>query len=82
MAFLLRYTSPADGSLHYFANLGLQWPYQPSRRLIELTMSDPNAKEVRVFDTEQEAEEVLVIAGSPARRTEDRPTGWEIVPGS
>jgi hypothetical protein len=42
-------------------------------------MCDPNAREVRVFETEQEAEDILVIAGNPARRTEDRASGWEIV---
>lgn len=77
--YLLRYTSPADGSHWHFCNLGLQWPNRPACRMIEMTRQNPLAAEVRVFATEQEAEDVLVIAGSPARRGEDRASGWEII---
>lgn len=61
-----RLESHADA--YYFVRLGLQWPHNPSRRLIdETTAQREKAKE---FDTEEDARTVLALAGSPA--------GWEV----
>jgi hypothetical protein len=68
--FILRFTSHQDQSKWYFQNLGDQWPGRPACRLIERTTQDIN--HARQFATEQEAKDILSIAGGPKN--------WEIVP--
>ena len=76
---VLRFTPPApengigryfakDDRPRYFLRLGLQWPKDPSKRLIDATCLDP--KEAREFKNEEEAREILCVAGNPS--------GWTI----
>lgn len=69
MKYLLMFTNPW-GERFYLQNLGAMWPHNPTRRLIERTTQ--HREEAREFDTESEANETIVTAGSP--------TGWEVVP--
>lgn len=77
---LLRFTPPeskdgigrfnkSEPRTYYFQRLGLQWPRDPSKRLIDATT--PNKEEARQFNTAEEAREVLVVAGNPRN--------WELV---
>lgn len=66
---VLQFTNPWKEKF-YFQNLGMQWPHDPSKRLIELTTS--KITEATPFDDAETAKAVLVAAG--------RPLGWEIVP--
>lgn len=68
MSYVLKYTNPY-GERFYLCNLGDFWRANDTRRLIERTT--PKETEARVFGTEEEALETLVVAGSPA--------GYEVV---
>lgn len=77
---LLRFTPPTGGDgmgryvgkdhrHYYFVRLGLQWPHDPSKRLIDETAADKAM--AKTFENDEAAREVLVVAG--------RPPGWELV---
>lgn len=68
MTFLLQFTNSYK-ERYYFVRLGLQWPHDPSKRLIDATTR--KKEEARVFTSAEDAREVLVVAG--------RPAGWEVV---
>jgi hypothetical protein len=59
---------PHHADAYYLVSLGVQWPHDPRYRLIDTTTSDPSG--AKLFDTEEEARECLIRAGSPAH--------WEI----
>lgn len=65
---ILLFTNPY-GERFYFQNLGLLWPNDPTKRLIERTTR--NREEATEFATAEDAQAVLVKAGQPR--------GWEIV---
>jgi hypothetical protein len=78
MTFILKFTPDAsDGmgkykptaSAYYFTHFHAQWPYAPERRMIGPTTTE--VAKARQFDTEQEGNETLAIAGNPK--------GWEVV---
>lgn len=68
MTFILKHTN-THKEVYYFQNLGMPWPHNHARKLIERTTRDRS--EARQFSTEEEANETLVIAGNPR--------GWEVV---
>ena len=65
---LLKFTNPY-GERFYLVRLGEQWPHNPARRFIDATCRERD--DARVFATEEQAREVIAVAGSPR--------GWEIV---
>ena len=65
---LLKFTNPY-GEVFYFLRLGEQWGKDPSKRFIDATCRE--REDARVFATEEQAREVLAVAGSPR--------GWEVV---
>ncbi len=79
MTFILRYLYvPKDGigqysktpdGTWYFVRAGTQWPYEPSKRMIDATTQ--RIEEARKFDTEEDARAQLAVCGMPP--------GWEVV---
>jgi hypothetical protein len=70
MTYLLKFPDAYDKHrLHYFCYLGEVWPHRPERRMIAKTTEKKD--EAKVFNSEEEAREVLVTAGDPK--------GWEVV---
>lgn len=69
MTFLLQFTNK-HSERFFFVRLGLQWPHDPSKRLIDETTA--KRAEAAQFKTEEDARTTLALAG--------RPAGWEVVP--
>ena len=65
---ILMFTNPY-GERFYFQNLGMQWPHDPSKRMIERTTRD--REQATQFADEESANAIIVAAGSPR--------GWEVV---
>jgi len=77
MNFILKFTPPKENAwgkrqehakAYYFVRLGLQWPHDPSKRLIDETT--PDLSHAKEFGSTEDARTVLARAGSP--------TGWTI----